>query len=124
MVEIATSKPHLMESQEDAQTCGDVAMVCSKQEKKVRVGLNLHELGKRLGQVLNLLGRAQWKDEITRAFKIKAIERLQGMDSWFYLMGWAQSRWKRSYVSESGNFFMSVMDQAQDGDCKKRALKR
>ena len=59
------------------------------------------------------MGRAQWKDEITRGFKIEAAKRLHGMDSWFNLMGQVQVKREKNKDSGEGKLDMKLLGQAQ-----------
>ena len=107
---MADSCAHLTESQEDAQIREDTAMACTKQENKRGADPDLYMNWVR-NQVkfLILLGRAQWKDEITTCFKIEAANRLQGMDSQFNLMGQGQVKKEKNRDFDEGKLDMKLL---------------
>ena len=39
------------------------------------------------------------------------------------LMGQAQTRWQRNYVSENGNYFLGIVGQVQACECREGVLK-
>ena len=122
---MAVGEPRPTESQEHVQTHGGAAMGCVKQNKKGGASQDLHESGQKLGQVLNLLGRAQWKDEASvegdamRAYvkgekeRIATGRAIQGLGQFFELMGQTHMGREQHWFLEKGNQVMELFSQAQ-----------